>query len=464
MIDVTKSHSRLGLTYGATQPLSAPTSVFSTQGNPGLTASQVNSPVIPRNLIGGNLTSQFNMNDGYMQSSNFETGLQGWQIDADGNAEFNNGTFRGTFIIGGKLITVNDIDNLAGAITQVSDAGGGTVALVPGTYIATSSYSIPSGVTLDGNGATIDFNGGPYQVNAIGTDAYSTGSLDVNFGSTSVTGNGTTWTPSMVGQNILIGDYWYPIAAVGGATSITLEFDYIGLDVATEPYVIATTVDDVVIKNITLENSSTNLFEFRYVFGLIMDGLICVSGSEGVDGQDSQLVQWLNSGIDTCTAGMVLNNVRLCTFNNSNILNISGGTGLDMTGISNTSIGILALQNITGVGVQITNCYNTAILSFSIIECTSHGIEFVSGNSDVDLTSGYINTCGGDGIKLTATSDRNGFSQITLLNNGAYGMNIANANCNDNILVGINASGNSSGSLNDSGTGTLASTAVNIIP
>lgn len=38
-----------------------------------------------------------------LQSPNFQTGIQGWQIRKDGSVEFNNGTFRGT-ITGGTLI------------------------------------------------------------------------------------------------------------------------------------------------------------------------------------------------------------------------------------------------------------------------------------------------------------------------------------------------------------------------
>jgi hypothetical protein len=38
-----------------------------------------------------------------LQSPNFETGVQGWQVNKDGSVEFNNGTFRGT-ISGGTLI------------------------------------------------------------------------------------------------------------------------------------------------------------------------------------------------------------------------------------------------------------------------------------------------------------------------------------------------------------------------
>ena len=44
----------------------------------------------PPNLIqAGNLTQQFTMTDGWIQSSNFVTGVSGWRLNADGTSEFN---------------------------------------------------------------------------------------------------------------------------------------------------------------------------------------------------------------------------------------------------------------------------------------------------------------------------------------------------------------------------------------
>lgn len=396
------------------------------------------------------------MADGLYRSQNFLTGSSGWQIDALGNAEFNDGTFRGTFILGGTLITINDITKLQSSINTVSTAGGGTVALEPGTYNATSSFTIPSNVTLDGNGATINFGGGAYQVSITGSNAYATGTLSVNFGSGSVTGSGTTWTAGMVGQSILIGDYWYTISARSSNTAITISPVFRGITVSGVTYVIATTVDGASIKNITLNNSSTTLLTFRYCNSFIMDTLTTTNGTKGISGQDSANVNLLGCAVQTCTTGITYNNVPFCTIDNNLVLDISGGTGISLTGVTNTSILSLSIQNVTGVGFQFTTCSNLGLINYSFIECTSHGVEFVSGNSDIDIDSGYINTCGGDGIKLTATSNRIEITTNNILNNTGYGVNIANANDNNNIISDNAFSSNTAGNLNDSGTSTIA--------
>jgi hypothetical protein len=52
---------------------------------------------VPSNFIqDGDTIVRLNMIDGYLQSDGFISGSIGWRIDSDGNAEFNNGVFRGS--------------------------------------------------------------------------------------------------------------------------------------------------------------------------------------------------------------------------------------------------------------------------------------------------------------------------------------------------------------------------------
>lgn len=409
-----------------------------------------------------NQTERMVMASGDYRSQNFLTGFSGWQIDSLGNAEFNNGTFRGTFTLGGTLITVSDIANLGQAITDVSNAGGGTVSLVPDTYMATQSYTIPDGVTIDGNGSTIDFGAGAFQFLIQGTNAYSTGTLAVSYGSANVVGTGTTWTSAMVGQSILIGDYWYTILTRTDNTHITIEYSpgngYMGLTVSGASYVIATTVNGAGVNNITLTNSSTTALKFRYVNGLNLNTLGITNSAQAIDGDDSANVN-LQGGyfIDDCTVGITYDNVPFCIFLSGLISNITGGTAMALNGVTNTALNALSIQAITGVGAKLTNCGNFSFEEFSIIECTSHGVEMVSGNNDINFEGGYTNSCGGDGLKLTATSDRVTIVASSYINNGGYGINIASSTCDNNQIIAPAFSNNTAGSINDGGTGTFIS-------
>ena len=401
-------------------------------------------------------TGQNVLIDGYQRSQNYVPNTSGWLLSPD-SVEINTGTFK----LGGTFITVSDITLLQTALTDANTLGGGIVALVPDTYNATTSFTIPSGVTLDMSGATIDFGGGAFQVLIEGTNAYSTGTLAVNYASGSVTGTGTTWTAAMVGRSILIGDYWYEITARASDTAITISPTFMAPNVTGVTYVIATTVVDTGLLNGTLQNASGTLFKFRYCDTLNVDGMLFTGGGQGIDGDDSSYYTIKNSDVDDCTVGFTMDNVRFYTHDIFGATNITGGTGMAFTKVSNAGAGLTSVQAVTGVGVKFTDCFNFGFSNYSIIECSSHGIEFVSGDIDIDTSSGYIDSCGGDGIKLTATSDSISINSNSIRNCTGYGINIANANCDNNILVSNTTGNNTAGALNDSGTGTLKSTTVN---
>lgn len=430
--------------------------VYSGDGTPLSTTSEI----LPSSLGDGFMTGSTEMVTHALQSGTFQTGVRGWQIDAEGNAEFNNGAFRGTFILGGTLETISDITLLQTAINTVSAAGGGTVSFVPNTYTPALNtvFTVPSGVTVDGNGSTIDFGGGAGQFLIQGTNAYSTGTITATFGSVNVVGVGTTWTAGMVGQSILIGDYWYTIASRTDNTHIALSSNFIGTNLAGDTYVIATTVDGVKIQNLTLQNASGTLLRFRYCNGFTTSGCNFFNANQGIDGDDtgSYFIN-SNSNVDTCVIGITLDNCPFATIDLIGIFNISSGTALDLTRVSNTAIGTFSIQNVTGVAMKFTNCYDIGVINYAFIQQTSHGIEFASGNRDINVSEGYIDTCGGDGIKLTATSDTIQIFGNSILNTTGYGINIAAASC-DNNEVGLNTfTNNTAGKINDSGTGTQIS-------
>jgi len=59
-------------------------------------------------LTSGDISQPINLVSGHIQSANFTTGTTGWQINADGDAEFNSGTFRGDLIAGSIHIPDED--------------------------------------------------------------------------------------------------------------------------------------------------------------------------------------------------------------------------------------------------------------------------------------------------------------------------------------------------------------------
>lgn len=66
----------------------------------------------------------------------------------------------------------------------------------------------------------------------------TTGSADVNNASAVVTGNGTAWTSALVGRQFFVNDEapFYTVESVQGATQLTLDRPYGGLDGLSQPY------------------------------------------------------------------------------------------------------------------------------------------------------------------------------------------------------------------------------------
>lgn len=89
----------------------------------------VSDPIDLQKLASGEWIGNVSIKDGYLQSSNFVTGVSGWRIDNTGNVEFNNGVFRGnisaaTGTIGGFTITATSLYGGIIKTAAIVDIGG----------------------------------------------------------------------------------------------------------------------------------------------------------------------------------------------------------------------------------------------------------------------------------------------------------------------------------------------------
>ena len=370
------------------------------------------------------------------------------------------------FIIDGKEawiqkgqgnISLNVGQDIQVALDAVLKVGGGKVILNPGIYNVSKDLIIGSGVTLEGSGiftSIIDFNGGPYSIRIEGSNPYSTGTVTVVQNSATVTGTNTIWTSDMVGQSILVDGDWYDIEAYVSPTELTLSIGFIGTNQAGLTYVIATLNLSATLREFTVQNSSTDLIKIRYTSGSTLIAIARYGGDSGINCQDSlTCIINLGEGADSNTA-VYFNNVFSWTITTESYYNCLGN-GFQCDGGGDSTILDVGMSNNGGSGVQLTNTSKISIISFTIDNNVSHGIEEVSGCDENVYSTGNIHDNGGDGIKFTATSDKNSISQSQLIDNTGYGINIAAATDDNNIILGNVFSGNGSGQVNNSGTGTL---------
>lgn len=421
-----------------------------------------------------------------MQSPNFRSGSRGWQIDTAGNAEFNNGTFRGTFNIGGTVITIDNTENVQENLNTIAAEGGGTLFLQDGTYTLTADLQIPAGVNLEGiSRETCIIECGSYSVLMSGSDPYSTGTVTINNGDTTLVGSGTTWTSSMVGQSVWLDGFFYEITTFTDTTHIEIA-TYEGVNLSGADYVIATTLVNPKITNLTVQNSTGSAIEANYSDNPQLKDLNVYGSAIGIEmnyalypeitsytienGTNLSLdfisglfINYSSFNYSTSGPGIDMSNVVISSIYTSESLG-NATTGLTMTDCLDNVVFDTNFSGNTGNGATITGCTVGAFISVSFNTNGAHGVEMVSTSDDIQITSTQIDSNTSDGVKLTATSDRNIISSSSVINNGGNGINIAAATCDNNIVVGVVATGNTTASIADSGTGTLASTAVNVLP
>lgn len=103
-------------------------------------------------------TERMIMANGTYQSQNFVTGSAGWQIDALGNAEFQNGTFRGNI-----SATTGTIGGFTIGATTISATGLVISSTVPSITVGTGAS------TISINGSTGVISGTGFSINGNGT-------------------------------------------------------------------------------------------------------------------------------------------------------------------------------------------------------------------------------------------------------------------------------------------------------
>jgi hypothetical protein len=362
---------------------------------------------------------------------------------------------------GTKTISLKPGNKIQQAIDTIYAEGGGKVFLNPGTYNETADIIMRTGVSLEGTNQVntiIDFGGLAKQIQIIGSDAYSAGTASINVGSTALTGSGTTWTSAMVGRSVWLDGNWYTIAAFVSTTSLTLEVNYTsatGLgNIVNGAYVIATTVDGCVLRNLTVQNSSVALIKAQYAQFIILDFVWQFSGQYALDASYCLGIDTNEGYAQECQYGIRLDKVGSVSYFTSSVYNSTVGAGIILTNAYDSTFFNFAVSGNATNGISVTTGGNIEFKAFTMNDNGAKGVEFISGVNDCQIIGGAITGNASDGVKLTATSDRNVLSSVSSLDNGGYGMNIAAATCDDNLVMGNIFTGNSTGQFSDSGTTT----------
>ena len=400
-----------------------------------------------------------------MQSENYVSNSAGWKIDAEGNAEFNDGTFRGTFNLGNTQITVDTVAEIQTAIDTVSAAGGGIVFLQPGTYVLTANITIPSNVYLRGvAGVILDLNGS-YDIRGIGTNVYNTGTVSITNTGTTVTGVGTTFTSAMVGRYILLQDFWYEITAFTDTTHITIDTDrpYIGTTLSGSTYYIASILSNLGISDVTVKNGTTNAITFSYASDVDIRNITCLditnTNKAGILLAEASRFIVDNIITDNCDYGVGLIFARYGEVSNIRSSRSRVGSVECHGECRNVDLNTISVETTTtGSGIQLKDCSLFTVDSFAINNTDDNGVRLISGCSNIVISNGSIDTtttATTSGIALSATCLNIQIIGCQITNCTGYGINIVDSTNTDCILMGNYLLNNSLGGINDVGTRTV---------
>lgn len=440
--------------FGIKAPLSRKRwSNLEPEGNRGLVPNIAKLPNLPSNLMDGETRARWIMADGRYQSSNFVSGQLGWLIDALGNAQFQNVS------IGQQIITISPTQGIQFGLDELDSSVGGILQLKAGTYTPVQLNGF-SNLTVIGAGqgnTLIDFatlnNNWLFQ----GSNVYTTGTITSITGGVSVTGSGTSWlTNASAGQYMFLGTRWYLIAAVTSNTTLVLAeaFSDTSITFPGAAYRIATIIENVTFENLTVKNSGITGLEFMDARNISFRNVTLLTNDVGASFTNVSLIltQALIVPANT-NAGVEFTNVGLCNIQALNTVG-NGTNGVTMNNCRTVAMFFSASTGNTGDGYNLTDCDNN-LLQVDASGNGSNGIEFVSGCDFNFINNGFASGNGSDGIKLTATDDNNtiGTAQVCA-GNGGYGINIAAATCDTNNIVVVTYQGNTSGTINDAGTGT----------
>lgn len=347
-----------------------------------------------------------------------------------------------------------DIMKAIDALTEL----GGTVYLRNGTYLLEEDIVVPSLVTLQGEsgaGVILDFQNAAFQIIAEGENAYSTGTVAVNNGSDAVTGTGTTWDTGMIGQSIIISGIFFVIIDVASTTSLTLESPFDSPDVTGAEYVICDPISGVTLNNLTVQNSihADGAILYKNMNGGNMEGIAVITSHIGLNFLDCSAVLCEDVGAIACGVGINVDHGGVWTFTDFYAY-ASTTDNIVFNRFISASVSNSTISSAGGNGITITNSSNLGVYDMTITTNGAKGIE-VSDSSYIQISGMVIEDNVSDGLKLTSNADNCTVVGVAAINNGAYGINIANANCNNNILSSSTFSNNASGTYSNSGTDTI---------
>lgn len=355
------------------------------------------------------------------------------------------------------IITVGPEDSIQAAMDKLNQIGGGRIVLLAGTYVINTALTGYSSITIEGispSATVLNFNSTSANLSYTGTNVYTTGTITVA-STVFITGSGTSWLSNVTaGQHLFLGTRWYEIAAVTSDTTLILTESYGDNVTLPSTYRIASIKQNIIIKNLTLKNSTGTALAITDGRRVTLDNLLLLTNNKGL-----VLTNVSETNVErVLAAANTSNGIELTNFGLSDwesVLAIGNdGTGLILNNCKQVNFYPCLASGNMGDGWNITTGVNISG-TLDAISNGGQGIELVATNDGLSIFNSVIQANTSDGMKLTATTDNVRLYGCNIQFNGGYGVNVADATCDNMVITTNTFVSNTSGAVNDNGTSTI---------
>lgn len=357
-----------------------------------------------------------------------------------------------------KEITLYPGDDIQKALESLKLIDGGIINLRAGIYFINTIIDIPSAIQIKGENRVttiIDFNNTAGTFKITGTDIYTAGTITSISSGVIVTGSGTSWLANLTTDHeFYIAQKWYRIASIDTDTQLTLAEGYAGG--ATFPgaaYRAVKIKKDIEISELTFKNSTGIALDKDDCRNILLEDIDFIDNNIGITADNGSEFVWTRiAAISNTSHGFQLTGCGFAVFRETTAIS-NGGSGIVMDTCRACPFHTSAANANTADGFNLTSC-SSILMEVETASNGGQGIEFVSGCTENIIENSLVHDNTSDGIKLTGTDDNNIISTSIIKSNGGYGVNIAASTDDTNIVVGNFFASNTSGNLNNAGTGT----------
>lgn len=349
------------------------------------------------------------------------------------------------------------------AIDVQAARSGGKVLLKNGIHKPKKNIYLYGGVLIEGESynAIVDFESQAFGFIAQGTNSYTTGTISVNLGGTTVTGAGTAWTDDMIGRDILLKGVWYPIVARTNGTELTIAYPFVDTNVAGIEYAIADVMRNAYIYTLTIRNSFSYAIYIAYCSDFYVQNVIVETCAYCLYDSFSYNSQYEALDALYCAYGQYFYNSNYFFHSLCGATGTTIGNGINMENCSYFNLFtdfILASSN--DGGIKAVNCdtgtYKACVSNNNLF----NGISLFSNNRNIVIEGTSTVSNGANGIYLGANNDYNIISNNLCRDNGDYGIDISAATCDGNLIGANIYNNNVTGDYDDNGTNTKIVTVV----